>query len=148
MNNQDNPQDNVHKAAMRNEPKVIYLNCYDEAETDPSYLPIDNDFDTLDGEFVLWSANTPCLGGNIKYVHHSEVDRLQSRIAELEAERDKLAAHNCDNPYGDEIYALEAQNQKYREALEKITNRPEAGAGYMHRIAAEALTRKEGKDGE
>lgn len=46
----------------------------------------------------------------------------QSRIAELEAENAKLSAHNCDNPYGDEIIVLEKQNAVYREALEKIAN--------------------------
>src|SRR6478736_6023271 len=64
---------------MKNEPKIIYLNCYDEAETDESYLPIDDDFDSLDGENVLWSADSPCLGGNIKYIHYSEFENLQNK---------------------------------------------------------------------
>lgn len=118
-----NTENEKAQSAMKNEPKVIYLNCYDEAEMDESYLPINNDFDSLDTEFVLWSAEHPCLGGHIKYLHHSEVDALQSRISELQA-----------------------QNKKYEEALEYIIKLKSLRMRAVHatvvRIATEALNHK------
>jgi len=85
-----NKEQTKQVTAMKNEPKVIYLNCYEGEDID--YLPIDNDFDTLDGENVLWSADSPCMDGNIKYVHHSEVTALQARIAELEKQNQEYHA--------------------------------------------------------
>jgi len=77
-------------SAMENEPKVIYLNCFDKAETDDSYFPVDNDFESLETENVLWSADTPALGGNIKYVHHSSLTALEEENARLREALDKI----------------------------------------------------------
>lgn len=88
---------------MKNEPKIIYLNCFDEAETNETYFPIDNDFDSLDGENILWSADEPALGGNIKFIHHSEVDRLINEAVKvaLKVASERATTYNAneDKPY-------------------------------------------------
>ena len=75
---------------MENEPKEIYLNCWDTEETNPEYNCATNDFDELEGEFINWSPNEIEGLKQIKYVHYS---RLSS---------------------------LEEDNQKLREALDEI----------------------------
>jgi len=69
-------------ARMENEPQEIYLVCFDLSETNKDYLPEHNDFDSLEGENVLWSPNDIAGMATIKYVHHS-------RISEFEAELNK-----------------------------------------------------------
>jgi hypothetical protein len=61
---------------MENEPKTIHLLTHDLEETDKDFMPIDNDFDNIDGENILWCANEVAGMNNIKYIHHSEVERL------------------------------------------------------------------------
>lgn len=79
-----------NNTTMINEPRVIYLNCYDHKEKDPSCLPVDNDFQTLDTEFVCWSADTPCLDVAIKYVHGSVVEKLDADNKFLKEELERF----------------------------------------------------------
>lgn len=117
-NNQNNTQEVPQvNARMENEPKEIYLVCYDLSETDKNYLPEDNDFDSLDGENVLWSPNDIGGMGTIKYVHHS-------RISELESDLDHCCSlYKTDTDFlKDKVAELEKQSAVYREALTDLVN--------------------------
>lgn len=67
---------------MENEPKEIYLICYEKEETDEDYLPVDNDFESLPDESVLWAKNEIAGMECIKYIHAETSQQETARLRE------------------------------------------------------------------